>query len=407
MDLFMLIYSTRKVLEQFHISIYLQAVVSLWMTLLLSEISPLMKNRQLWIIFLLWLCVSGCGTATEQPRAASSSPSPVPTLSPPPARQSLGDLAHTRGLLIGSTVHMGALRTDAMYRQVLGREFSMVTPEVAMKFDALQPQQGVYTFTKGDTLVAFAQEHNMQIHGHTLVWHNALPSWITKQSFTRTQLMDILKNHIQTVMKHYRGKVSVWDVVNEAIEGNNGKLRNSLWRRVIGPDYIDMAFRWAHEVDPQAHLYYNDFGGEGLNGKSDAIYNLVKGMLRRGVPLYGVGLQMHLGVGSTLSSHDVQENMRRLTALGLKVQITEMDVSVKGDSRPLAEKLEVQAYIYAEMLRVCLAVKGCEGLIMWGFTDRYTWLDDDGKPDAPLIFDADYQLKPAYRAMEQELITQT
>src|SRR5205085_2625309 len=128
---------------------------------------------------------------------------------------------------------------------------------------------------------------------------------------------------------HYRGRVNIWDVVNEALN-DDGTLRNSLWLQVIGPDYIDWAFRWAHEANPQAQLYYNDYGGEGLGPKSDAIYNLVKGLLRRGVPINGVGLQMHVSIDDYPKPQDVLANMQRLAALGLKVQITEMDVEVQG-----------------------------------------------------------------------------
>jgi len=212
-----------------------------------------------------------------------------------------------------------------------------------------------------------------------------------------------MKDHIFTVVSHYRGQVNMWDVVNEAI-GNDGKMRDTLWYRDIGPDYLDWAFRWAHEANPQAHLFYNDYGAEGLNLKSDAVYSLVKGMLQRGVPIYGVGLQMHTSILNAPVKQDVIANMNRLAALGLKVQITEMDVQIQGDTRPMAQRLTAQAKVYSDMLHVCLVVKTCESFVMWGFTDRYTWIPSaTGHPDAPLIFDTNYRPKPAYTSMIQEL----
>ena len=315
----------------------------------------------------------------------------------------LRTLAQTHHILFGTAVNMDALQHDATYDSVLAREFDVVTPENVMKFDAVHPEKNTYTFAQADALVAFAQAHNMQIRGHNLVWYRALPAWITKGSFTRNQLLAILKDHIFTVVGHYRSQVNMWDVVNEAVT-NDGKMRNSLWYRDIGPDYLDWAFRWAHEANPQAHLFYNDYGAEGLNAKSDAIYKLVKGMLQRGIPIYGVGLQMHTSILNAPVEQDVIANMQRLAALGLKVQITEMDVQIQGATQPMAQRLALQAQVYYDMLHTCLVVTTCEAFVMWGFTDRYTWIPSaTGHPDAPLIFDTSYHPKPAYTAILQEL----
>ena len=315
----------------------------------------------------------------------------------------LRTLAQTHHILLGAAVNMDALQHDPNYASVLAHEFDVVTPENVMKFDAVHPEQNTYTFAQADALVAFAKAHGMQIRGHNLVWYNALPKWITTGTFTHDQLLSILKDHIFTVVSHYRGQVNMWDVVNEAIN-TNGSMRDSLWYRVIGPDYLDLAFRWAHEANPQAHLFYNDYGAEGLNPKSDAIYTLVKGMLQRGVPIYGVGLQMHTSIVNAPVEQDVITNMQRLAALGLKVQITEMDVQIQGDTRPMAQRLTAQAQVYHDMLHTCLVVQSCEAFVMWGFTDRYTWITFATKHvDAPLIFDTNYRPKPAYTAILQEL----
>ena len=315
----------------------------------------------------------------------------------------LRTLAQTHHILLGTAVNMDALHHDPNYAKTLAHEFDVVTPENVMKFDAVHPEKNTYTFAQADTLVAFAKAHNMQVRGHNLVWYRALPNWITKGTFTRDQLLAIMKDHIFTVVSHYRGQVNIWDVVNEAI-ANDGSMRDSIWYRDIGPDYLDWAFRWAHEANPQAHLFYNDYGAEGLNSKSDAIYTLVKDMLQRGIPIYGVGLQMHTSILNAPVEQDVIANMNRLAALGLKVQITEMDVQIQGSTRPMAQRLAAQAKVYSDMLHTCLVVRACEAFVMWGFTDRYTWIPTTtGHPDAPLIFDTNYQPKPAYTSMMQEL----
>lgn len=337
--------------------------------------------------------------------ASTGAGSPVEAV---PAQVRLRDLAPH--LLIGAAVNLDALQSDQTYVSLLGQQFSVMTPENDMKFDALEPQQGVFDFTRGDALVAFARAHRMQVRGHNFVWYQALPVWLTSGAFDKAQLMAILQNHITTVMTHYQGKVNIWDVVNEAID-RFGNLRENIWLDTIGPDYIAMAFRWAHEADPQAHLFYNDYDAEGLGVKSDAVYTLVKGLLQEGVPIYGVGLQMHVSIFSYPSEQDVLANMQRLAALGLKVQITEMDVSLRNKYNPSAPpaiqptpgQLATQAQIYHDMLTACLVTPACEAFVMWGFVDKYSWLNGDEPSskhiDAPLIYDENYQPKPAFSAL--------
>ena len=193
----------------------------------------------------------------------------------------------------------------------------MLTPENAMKFGLVHPEPDRYDFADADYIVGFAEAHGMQVRGHNLVWHFQLPTWLTEGTWTRDELIDILHQHITTVVGHYRGRVAAWDVVNEAI-ADDGSLRDTIWLRGIGPEYIDMAFRWAHEADPDALLFYNDYAGEGLGAKSDAIYALVQGLLERGVPINGVGLQMHVSLRWSPQPQDVAANMERLGALGLR-----------------------------------------------------------------------------------------
>ena len=237
----------------------------------------------------------------------------------------------------------------------------------------------------------------MQVRAQPLVWHEDLPRWLTERTFSRDALMAILRQHIRTIVGRYRAQVVLRDVANEAVD-DGGSLRDTIWLRGIGPDYIDSAFRWAHEADPEARLFYNDFGGEGLGRKSDAIYALVQGLQKRGVPIHGVGLQMHVSLDSSPALRDVAANMNRLAALGLEVHITEMDVRIKGSVTE--ERLAAQARTYRDTLGVCLSAQNCKAFMMWGFTDRHSWIPQFfSGSGAALIFDESYRPKPAYNAL--------
>jgi endo-1,4-beta-xylanase len=211
----------------------------------------------------------------------------------------------------------------------------------------------------------------------------------------------VLRGHITTVVGRYRGRIAAWDVVNEAIE-EDGTLRDTFWLRIIGPEYIDMAFQWAHEADPDALLFYNDYASEGLGRKSDAVYALVQDMLERDVPIHGVGLQSHLVLTSPPVFKDVLANIKRLSDLGLLVHVTEMDVRMRGE--PTEARLERQARVYSAFLEACLEAENCTAFVLWGFTDRHSWIPGE-RPGwgSALIFDESYQPKPAYEAMREAL----
>ena len=308
---------------------------------------------------------------------------------------------------LGTAVRVEPLQDDELYRQTLRSEFEVLTPEDAMKMDAVRPSRELYDFHDADAIVNFAEASDMQVRGHTLVWHEALPDWLEEGNFSRDELRAILREHITTVVEHYRGRVVAWDVVNEAVN-DDGTLRDSIWLRGIGPEYIEMAFRWAHEADPQAELFYNDYGGEGLGRKSDAIYTLARDLKERNVPIHGVGLQMHVSVVKHPDPQDVSENMARLANLGLEVDITEMDVQLQDGAGTMEEKLATQAHVYGDMAGVCRRSSACKQFITWGFTDRYSWIrESTNEQDMPLLFDESYQPKPAYQAVKEALAMNT
>jgi endo-1,4-beta-xylanase len=325
--------------------------------------------------------------------------------------QSLRQEADNAGLLIGTAVRSSQLSEPA-YASTLAREYNMVEPEDAMKWWVLRPDADTYEFRQGDELVRFARAHEMKVRGHCLVWGRYNPDWLTQGHFATQDLARLLREHITRVMKHYERQVFAWDVVNEALD-ENGSVRDSIWYNQPGiglarkgTAYIEQVFRWAHEADPHALLFYNEAEGEGLNRKSDAIYAMVKDFKRRGVPIDGVGLQMHIPT-LDLDVPAIASNIARLAALGLQVHITELDVSLPIDSngRSRAEDLTRQADVYRGIVRACLNSAGCTAIQTWGFTDKYSWIGSHsrGTRGQALPFDRAYQPKSAYGAMLQEL----
>ncbi len=217
-----------------------------------------------------------------------------------------------------------------------------------------------------------------------------------------------MRTHIYTEVGRYRGRIAMWDVVNEAIDG--GRHRNTIWQQWIGDDWIDLAFQFAHEADPEALLFYNDYGAEGKNLKSNTIYDMVSSMVERGVPINGVGLQMHLNVGATapggsLQPVDLAANIQRLGELGLEVHITEMDVGYQGETTDAI--LQQQAADYRRVMSVCLEEKACKAFVVWGVSGRYSWKRNDNTPNVePLLFNQDFEPQPAYDALRDLLARQ-
>ena len=250
----------------------------------------------------------------------------------------------------------------------------------------------------------------MKVRGHCLVWDHDNPRWLSEQRFTTDQMARLLQEHINTVMKHYAGEVFAWDVVNEALN-EKGDAKDSIWYNAPGigmsgkgTAYVEQAFRWAHEAEPHALLFYNEAEAEGMNRKSDAIYAMVLGFKARGVPIDGVGLQMH--ITSDFDTNALSANIGRLTKLGFQVHITELDVSLPLKSgAPSAGDLEHQADVYARVLHACLVHRGCTAVQMWAFTDKWSWIGSHshGTRGAALIFDNFYRPKPAYGAILSEL----
>lgn len=311
---------------------------------------------------------------------------------------SLRRLAELRRFYVGVSTAPQFL-DDPGYAELLASQFNMLAAENAMKWEVVHPEPERYDFSQGDALVAFAKANGMAVYGHALVWDLQQPAWLIHGEYSREEWMQILCRHIKTVVSRYRGYIYAWDVVNEAFQ-NNGALRDTLWLRKIGPEYIAMAFQWAREADPQALLIYNEFFAEGLNQKSQAVYSLMQGLLRQGIPIDGVGLQMHVWLWGPPTRHELLANMRRLAELGLAAHITEMDVRTQYSRDSQAEELAVQAEVYRQAFSACLEAPNCNVFVAWGLTDRYSWIPEHtGQPDAPLLFDRQGKPKPAFGAL--------
>jgi endo-1,4-beta-xylanase len=294
------------------------------------------------------------------------------------------------GRLIGAAIGASHL-SEAAYAATAAAAFDFVTPENEMKWDATEPTQNVFTFGGGDAISSFAQQNGMKVKGHTLVWHSQLPDWVSAIT-DATALHDAMINHITQVVSHYRGQVIAWDVVNEAVADSGQSLRDTIFSEYLGAGYLDDAFNAAHAADPGALLLYNDYGAEGAGAKSDYVYNMVKGMLARGVPINGVGLQMHTGpADASPSAAQVTANMQRLEALALNVVISEMDVQICTSS------VDAQKTRFHDIVAVCATEPLCLAVTVWGVSDKYSWLNgvSCATPQS-LLFDDNFEPKPAY-----------
>jgi endo-1,4-beta-xylanase len=334
------------------------------------------------------------------------------TGSAPPA--TLRQAAASAGLLVGTAVRPYAL-SEAAYSQTLGREFNMVEPEDAMKWSTVRRSEGAFDFQQGDQIVRFARAHDMKVRGHCLVWDHDNPKWLSAANFTPQQLSHLLQQHIATEIKHYAGQVFAWDVVNEAVE-EHGKLKDSIWFNqpgigfsAQGTAYIEQAFRWARDADSKALLFYNEAEAEGMSPKSDAVYAMIKDFKHRGVPIDGVGLQLHISK-LNFDADPLAKNIVRLSALGIQVHITELDVSLPVDATGAIRDsdLQRQADVYRNVLHACLQNPGCTAVQTWGFTDKYSWIGSHshGARGGALLFDKSYKPKPAYAAVLEELSSQ-
>lgn len=323
--------------------------------------------------------------------------------------QTLRYYAEKNGKMIGAAfcTYKG-LDSD---RTAAAKQFNMMVAENEMKMDALRPARDSYSFGAADALVNMAKNNNMAVRGHCLVWHMQQPAWLSSDGkkndmgWTRQQALDIMKEHITTVMNHFKGSISEWDVVNECLDDDQSivrtnpdgyTLRPTVWSRAIGNDYIDSAFVYAHRADPSAVLYLNDYDVE-LQGtaKAAAFYNLVKHLRSKNIPVDGAGLQCHFSVDQ-VDSAKLDRTIRLFDEAGLKCIITELDMGIPSTSE---DNLEEQARNYRVITDIVLNNDNCPNLVIWGIKDNDSWRSASN----PLLYDSGLSKKKAWYAVRSAL----
>lgn len=327
---------------------------------------------------------------------------------------------------IGTALNLHHIHgTDEAGRKIVEEQFSTIVAENCMKSMYMQPKEGEFFFDDADKFVEFGEQNKMHITGHTLIWHSQAPSWFFTDEngidVSADQLKERMKIHIQTIVSRYKGRIHGWDVVNEAIE-DNGEFRNSKFYQILGEDFIPLAFQYAHEADPDAELYYNDYN-EWHTGKRDAIVRLVKSLKEKGIRIDGVGMQGHIGMDYP-SLEEYQAAIDAYTSAGVKVMVTELDISALPSPRRNigANISDMEAYRnemnpYTEMLPDSVMAEWENRMLdffklfiqnsdkisrvtLWGVTDGDSWKNDfpmRGRTDYPLLFDREYNAKPVVK----------
>jgi endo-1,4-beta-xylanase len=344
-------------------------------------------------------------TGLASPAAGAASPA------------TLRELAAKIGLRVGTAVIPEDLNTPA-WTAILQAQFSVVTPGNAMKWGPVEPQQGVFDWSDADTLVNFAEAHGQLVRGHTLLWHNQLPDWLTtgvaNGTISKSQLMSLLEQHIFTEVGRYKGRIWQWDVANEFFLDANpsGINPNDFWVSNLGAGIIPQAFKWAHQADPHALLFYNDYniaGEDGTNAKSDAVYAWLQQMLDQGAPINGVGNQGHLDTQYGFSGIQMTEDLQRYASLGLKVAITEADVRTfvnNATDQVPTDNLAVfaQPYEFSQMMLAALAVPEVISFTVWGFVDADSWVPGTFTGEGyATIYDVNAQPKLAFYNLLEDL----
>ncbi|WP_240676120.1 endo-1,4-beta-xylanase [Botryobacter ruber] len=347
------------------------------------------------------------------------------------AQKSLKE-AYKGDFYIGAALNTGqAFGRDSKAAEILAKHFNSISPENLLKWGSIHPKPDTYNFQPADSYVALGQQHNMFVVGHTLVWHNQTPNWVFEDEkgnpVTREVLLKRMEEHINTVVGRYKGKIHGWDVVNEALN-DDGTMRQSKWYKIIGEDFIQKAFEFAHKADPEAELYYNDYN-MWKPAKRDGAIRLVRSLQEKGIKVHGIGMQGHWGVQPDKPTlQQIEESIVKFADLGVNVMITELDIDVLPNpsnrqgadidatfefdekynlyTTGLPEEQQQQLTArYAEIFTLFRKHRDkISRVTFWGVTDRDSWLNNwpmRGRTSYPMLFDRNYQPKPAFEAVLQ------
>ncbi|MFN4144766.1 MAG: endo-1,4-beta-xylanase [Runella sp.] len=317
---------------------------------------------------------------------------------------------------IGVAVHPRMMEAGAESALIL-QHFNSMTAENVMKMGPIHPEENRYEWGPADKIVDFAQKNGLKLRGHTLCWHHQTPAWLfvkDGREVTREELIERLKRHIMDVAGRYKGKIYAWDVINEAVPDAGPDIyRKSKFYEIIGEEYIELAFRYAHEADPNALLFYNDYNTENTS-KRERIYQLIKRLKEKGVPIHGVGLQAHWSIFEPTAA-EIEKSIELFASLGLQVHITELDVSVYPKQHQRSDETFTGTAVYAPEMeaqqtahyRMIFEVfrryrQHITSVTFWNLSDQRSWLDNfpvRGRKDFPLLFDQNHQPKKAYWAV--------
>jgi len=341
------------------------------------------------IFILLILILAACGTA------------PIDECDDSESLHQLADFP------VGVAIDMSLLHSEKIYADLAIEQFNSITPENAFKAINIHPKQSIFNWQTTDLLADFCNTYSKRLHGHTLIWHDQLPNWINDFQGSRDDWEQLFREHIQSICTRYRGVAASWDVVNEAFN-NNGMLRNSVWRKKIGDSYIEKAFRYAHEADPDALLFYNDYDLAMNETKLKAVLGLLGNLRLRGVPIDGIGMQMHISIQHPENTQ-IARAMKDIYEAGFRIHLSEIDVSINPLGKiinPTAELLERQANKLAAVTHLYNEIphRYQYGMTFWGISDKNTWIRYHfGRDDYPLLFDDNYEPKPMYCKFKEAL----
>lgn len=327
----------------------------------------------------------------------------APNLPEPP----LKDLAASHGIELGMLVKMKELDKEP-YRQLITSEFASVTSDGQIHWDKFRPSPTEYDFSDFDKFVAFAQANDMPVQAHHLVWNedDSLPKWLKEGNYSQQEILGFIEEHIKTVVGRYKGRVDQWTVVNEVFPRRQHLWGTDNWLddQLGGTDYIDKAFRWAHQADPEAKLILNDFYNETFTFASDAQYEYMKGAKARGVPIHGVGMQMHMNASHPPDKAEMVANMRRFGDLGYKIYVTEFDISTASVKASNERKEQLEEQIAADVIAACIEAKGCVHFTVFGMNDRTFIAEWRGTGrQRQLLFNSRLEPKRSFRAFRDAL----
>jgi len=313
----------------------------------------------------------------------------------------IGAVEMVESVPVGAALWSPYLDADPRYLSTFLEHFRQITPENELKMALVHPEQDRWDFAGADRLVELAEWSGSTVHGHVLVWGEHLPGWIVKHDalgrspWTPDTLRAALKDHVQTLVRRYKGRIRSWDVVNEAV-GIDGRLKRNFLLDKLGPSYVEDAFRWAQEADPDARLFINEKDADVASPRAIGLLNLVKDLRAKGLRVDGVGLQNHLSLKIPPTTYGLHENMRTFSDAGFAVRVTELDVARENQT----PNEEVRGRIYRSVADACLMTPTCEAVTVWGIGDRFSW---HGADAGALPFDAEFAPKPWWQPFADRL----